>query len=206
MFLFRNSFPDIKSNVRFLHALPESISVDIYANDKLLYSNLSFAQISDYITVSPGKYDIKLFKAYTTDKPLLSETIEILPLSYSTININYENKVVSLFKLDDGELEANPLLSYVRFINLSPNSSNMSLSLPDGPLLFDEIPYLEPTDYYPVSPGIYNFVVSDKNNFSKFISNIELDKNMFITIYIVGLFNDTPRIGYILTKDAYRKK
>ncbi|WP_061302040.1 DUF4397 domain-containing protein [Clostridium botulinum] len=205
MFLFRNSFPDIKSKIRFLHAVPESINVDIYANDKLLYSNLTFAQISNYISISPGKYDVKLFKAYTHDKPLLSETIEILPLSYSTININYEDKVISLFKLDDGEAEFNPLLSYVRFINLSPNSSNMSLSLPDGPLLFNEIPYLETTDYYPVSPGIYNFVVSDKNNFSKFISNIELEKNMFITIYIVGRSNDTPRIGYILTKDDYKE-
>ncbi|MDR5586584.1 MULTISPECIES: DUF4397 domain-containing protein [Clostridium] len=206
MFLFRNSLPDIESNVRFIHAIPESLSVDIYANDKPLYSNISFGEVSNYINIAPGKYDIKLYKAYTYDTPLISKTIEILPLSYSTINITYENKEVAFFKLDDGEFEANPLLSYVRFINLSPNLSGISLSLPDGPLLFDEIPYLETTDYYPVSPGIYNFVVSDKNNFSKFISNINLEKNMFITIYIVGIFNDTPRIGYILTKDAYRQK
>ncbi|AOR22858.1 DUF4397 domain-containing protein [Clostridium taeniosporum] len=205
MFLFRNSFPDIKSNIRFLHAVPESISVDIYANGNLIYSNLSFGEISNYIDMAPGKYNIKLYKAYTYDDPLLSETIEVLPLSSSTININYEDNEVSLLKLDDGESEANPLLSYVRFINLSPNSFNLSLSLPNGPILFDETPYLEITDYYPVSPGIYNFVVSDKNNFSKFISNIDLGKNVFITIYIVGLLNDTPRIGYVLTKDVYKK-
>lgn len=205
MFLFRNSFPDIKSKIRFLHAIPDSINVDIYANDSLLYSNLAFGQITNYITISPGKYNIKLYKAFTNDVPILSQELEITPLSNSTININYDGKKLSLLKLEDAETEYNPSLSYVRFINLSPNSSSLSLALPNGPFLFDEIPYLDTTEYYPVSPGIYNFAISDKNNFNNFISNIDLKKDMFITIYILGLLNNSPRIGYILAKDEHKK-
>ena len=48
-------------------------------------------------------------------------------------------------------------------------------------------------------------VVSDDGSFAKYISNIRLRKAQFITIYIIGLFNKRPQIGYVLVQDDTMK-
>ena len=99
----------------------------------------------------------------------------------------------------------NPFLSYVRFINLAPTAPLLSLRLPDDRVLFNETSYLETNNYYPTSPGVYNFIVSTSDgNFSKYISDIHLTPNLYITIYMIGLYDKTPPLGYILVKDGLK--
>lgn len=203
MILFRESLPNLTSRIRFLHAAPDAPNIDIYANGKLLYSDLKFGSVTNYLDISPGKYDVQLYKSGTYDSPLISESIDILPNNILTLNITYENNEISFFTIDDTEPKSNPLLSYIRFMNLSPNAPLLSLSLPEGKVLFDEVEYLETTDYYPLSPGIYNFTVTAANGtFEKFISDVNMTENLLITIYIIGLIKGTPQLGYILVKDG----
>ena len=206
MFLFRDSLPTIKGYVRFIHATPDAPSIDIYLNDRLVYSNLSFANITNYIAITPETYSVKLVKAGTNEKPLITESLQITPNSASTINITFENNEIAFFTMDDTTTTSNSLLSYVRFINLAPTSPLLSLSIPNGEVLFNEASYLETNDYYPLSPGIYNFIVSTADgNFEKYISDLKLKKNLFITIYMIGLYNKKPPLGYILVKDGVSK-
>ena len=80
----------------------------------------------------------------------------------------------------------------------------LSLALPNGVTLFNQAEYLETTGYYPLSAGIYNFEVllGSSQVTTKFIKNITLDVSRFYTIYIIGLFNDKPPIGYLFVDDA----
>lgn len=203
MILFRESLPKLDGKIRFLHAIPNAPNVDIYGNGKLLYSNLAFGTITDYLELSPQKYDVQLYKSGTSDNPLISESIEILPNSISTLNVTYENDEISFFTVDDGETNTNPLLSHVRFINLSPTAPLLSLRLPEGLVLFDNAEYLETNAYYPLSPGIYNFIVTSSDGaLDKFISNVNMTEGLFVTIYIIGLYKGNPQLGYILVKDS----
>ena len=88
-------------------------------------------------------------------------------------------------------------------INLSPNSPLLSLSLPNNIELFNSVEYLETTGYYMLSSGIYNLqvTVASDQSITKYIKNISLYNGNFYTIYIIGLFNDTPQLGYLLTVD-----
>ncbi|WP_244834757.1 DUF4397 domain-containing protein [Clostridium sp. BJN0001] len=191
------------SNIRFLNALPSDFNVDIYANGKEIFNNLSFPKVTDYIEFTPGFYKFQLYKSSQFDSPLLTENISLLQNSVTTIVIAYEDDKVSFFLLDDTSLNKNPLLAHVRFMNFSKNAPILTLSLPDGITLFEDTSYLETTDYYPLSAGIYNFMVSSSNSsFVRYISDINLKKKDFITIYIVGLFNRMPRIGYVLLNDG----
>lgn len=206
MILFRESLPNLTGKIRFLHATPNAPNIDIYGNGKLLHSNLAFGSVTDYLELSSQKYDIQLYKSGTYDNPLISESIDVLPNSILTLNITYENNEISFFTIDDIEPKSNPVLSYVRFINLSPTAPLLSLSLPEGRVLFNEAEYLETNDYYPLSPGIYDFTVTAANGtFEKFISDVNMTENLFITIYIIGLIQGTPKLGYILVKDGTNK-
>ena len=202
MFLFRDSLPKIKGHVKFIHAIPDAPSVDVYFDDKLIFTDLSFGNATNYIAIAPKTYSVKLFVSGTTNNPLITESLQVGPDSVSTINITYENNEIAFFSVDDTNVMSNPFLSYVRFINMASTAPLLSLSLPDGRVLFNETSYLETNDYYPISPGIYNFIVSTADGeFSKYISNLKLDKNVFITIYIIGLYRKRPPLGYILVRD-----
>ena len=202
MFLFRESLPKIKGYVRFIHAIPDAPSVDIYFDDKLIFTGLSFGNVTNYIAITPQTYSVRLFVSGTHDNPLITESVQIAPNSMTTINITYENNEIAFFSIDDTHTMSNSLLSYVRFINVAPTAPLLSLSLPDGRVLFNQTSYLETNDYYPTSPGIYNCIVSTSDvNISKYISNVKLDKNMFITIYMIGLYKKKPPLGYILVRD-----
>ena len=54
-----------------------------------------------------------------------------------------------------------------------------------------------------ISSGIYNLqvTIASDESVKKYINNISFDNGNFYTIYIIGLFNDTPKLGYLLTVD-----
>lgn len=208
MYMFRDSLPRMNGYVRFLHAIPDAPSIDIYANGKLLYSNLSFGKITDYISVPPDTYTIRLFKTGTTATDLFSDSTEITPNSISTVAVTYENNEIAYFTVDDSHIpESNPLLSFIRFINLAPTAPLLSLSLPNNIVFFNQASYLETNDYYPTSPGIYDFIVSSSDgDFDKYISDVNMTKNSFFTIYIIGLYKSSPPLGYILVRDGVTQR
>lgn len=200
---FKSSLPNVDSNIRFLHAVAKAPAVDVYVNGTLLSSNLNFGKISDYTKLTPGEYELLIYKAGIYDTPLLSETVQLYPKSNYTICITTLSNDLYFFKLKDDNIPSKTTQSFLRFINLSPNSPLLSLNLTNNTTLFSGAEYLETTGYYQLSSGIYNFKVVSaySDQLSKFIKNLTLDDGKFYTIYIIGLFNDKPPIGYLFVED-----
>ena len=201
---FSKSLPRVDTSVRILHAVPNAPNVDVYLNGSLLTSNLSFGQISKYTIFSPGEYEFQLFPTGTYDKPLLSQTIQLIANANYTVSIVTLSNDLYLFRLKDDNIPATKSQAFLRFINLSSNAPLLSLALPNGITLFNQAEYLETTGYYPLSAGIYNFEVllGSSQVTTKFIKNITLDGGRFYSIYIIGVFNDKPPLGYLLFDDA----
>ena len=201
---FSKSLPRVETSVRILHAVPNAPNVDVYLNGSLLTSNLAFGKISKYSVFSPGEYEFQLFPTGTYDKPLLSQTVQLIANANYTVSIVTLSNDLYLFRLKDSNIPATKSQASLRFINLSSNAPLLSLALPNGVTLFNQAEYLETTGYYPLSAGIYNFEVllGSSQVTTKFIKNITLDGGKFYTIYIIGLFNDKPPLGYLLVDDA----
>ena len=201
---FSKSLPRIETCVRILHAVPNAPNVDIYLNGSLIASNLAFGKISKYMQISPGEYEFQLYPTGTYDKPLLSQNIQLISNSNYTVSIVTLANNLFLFRLKDDNVPSSKSQSLLRFINLSSNAPLLSLALPNGVTLFNEAEYLETTGYYQLSPGIYNFeiLLGSSQITTKYINNITLDGGKFYTIYIIGLFNDKPPLGYLFVDDA----
>lgn len=201
---FSKSLPRIETSVRILHAVPNAPNVDIYLNGSLIASNLAFGKISEYMQISPGEYEFRLYPTGTYDKPLLSQNIQLISNSNYTVSIVTLANNLFLFRLKDDNVPSSKSQSLLRFINLSSNAPLLSLALPNGVTLFNEAEYLETTGYYQLSPGIYNFeiLLGSSQITTKYINNITLDGGKFYTIYIIGLFNDKPPLGYLFVDDA----
>lgn len=205
MFLFRDSLPKLNGHVRIIHAVPDAPTVDIYLNKSLLFRGIKFGNVTNYINVLPNTYKIEIYPAGTHNKPLITEDFQLATNSVSTIIVTYENNEIAFFTIDDTHADTNPFLSFVRFINVAPMAPLLSLSLPDNRVLFNQTSYLETNNYYPTSSGIYNFIVSSADgDYSKYISNVNLTADMFITIYVIGLYDKNPPLGYILVTDGIK--
>lgn len=201
---FSKSLPRVETSVRILHAVPKGPNVDVYVNGSLLTSNLAFGKISKYTVLSPGEYEFQLFRAGTYDKPLLTQTVQLLANANYTVSIVTLANALYLFRLKDDNVPITRAQAFLRFINLSSNAPLLSLALPNVVTLFNEAEYLETTGYYQLSAGIYNFdvLLGSSQITTKYIKNITLDGGKFYTIYIIGLFNDKPPLGYLFVDDA----
>ncbi|MBS6042526.1 MAG: DUF4397 domain-containing protein [Clostridium baratii] len=202
--MFRESLPNLSSKVRFINAVPGTPNIDIYTGGNLLKSNLAFGTISEYIDFAPGDYVIDIYPSGTYDTAIFSGTLTIIPNSYSTASLITNNSELSFFVLRDTASKASLDISFLRFINLSPTSPLLSLSIRNRETLFDSVEYLETTGYYPLSPGIYNFTLSlsGATSISRTLSNVSLIPGEFETLYVVGVLNGEPEVGYILTRDG----
>ena len=196
--------PNLQSKIRFLHAVPSMQAVDVYLSGTLIGKNLSFSDISCYENISPGNYEIQLYKTGTYDNPLMSREIDILPNTNLTVNLVTLNGQLNVLTLNDATSKEDLKSSFLRFINLSPNSPLITLSLSNDISLFSNVEYLETTGYYTLSPAIYNFKVSFPSlaGLYKFISEKTLSNGKFYTIYIIGLLNKQPELGYIMVEDG----
>lgn len=201
---FSKSLPQIEPSVRILHAVPNAPNVDVYLNGSLITSNLAFGKISKYSQLLSGEYEFQLFKAGTYVKPLLSQNIQLIANANYTVSIVTLSNNLYLFRLKDDNVPINKSKSFLRFINLSSNAPLLTLGLPNGIILFNQAEYLETTGYYQLSPGIYNFeiLLGASESPTKYIKNITLDGGKFYTIYIMGLFNGKPPLGYLFVDDA----
>lgn len=207
MFSFNNSLPNLKANIRFLNAAAGGPSLDIYANGNLLSKNIGFSNISNYNELSPGNYKVEMFNTGTYDNPLFSETLTLTPNSVLTLCLILDESNIETLKINDSYTGKNPSDTNIRFINLSPNAPLLSLSLPNGTTLFNGVEYLETTNYYQLSPGIYDFLLTATNDasFRRFIRNLDLRSDLLHTIYIIGLTDISPQLGYLYVKDGVNK-
>lgn len=203
--MFRASLPNLTSQLRILHAAAGAPNIDIYANGKMIVNNLSFSDITNYITVEPDNYKIEVYESGKKDTPISSEDIVLLPQTYTTSSMVLDEGSLVTFTLIDGKVTKNTKAANLRFINLSTDSNLISLKLPNGKTLFNDVEYLETTNYYELSAGNYDFILSiqESSNYStnKIINNLSLASNKFYTLYIIGLLDGNPQIGYLLTTD-----
>ncbi len=202
--LFRQNLPNLQSKIRFLHGVPSAPNVDIYLSGMLMGRDLAFSDITCYENIAPGNYEIQLYKSGSYDKPLITRNIDILPNSSSTVSIVTLGGGITFFTLNDANVQGNITSCFLRFIHLSPNAPLISLSLSNETILFGSVEYLETTGYYPLSPAIYDFRVSFSSlaGLYKYINDKKLENGKFYTIYIIGLLNRNPRLGYLLVEDG----
>jgi len=203
--LFRNNLPEVKSKIRFLNASSLNTGIQIYVDENLIVESMNFSDITDYKMISPGIHIIKVYLKENPEKPTLEKMIDVAPNSNYTVSIVDVKEALDNLILKDGTEDKTKINSHLRFINLSKNAPLMSLSLLNDIVLFDNVEYLETTNYYDLSSAIYNFKITflDNTIIAKTISNKLLENGKFYTIYVLGLLNGNPPMGYLMVEDQY---
>lgn len=199
---FRARVP--QAHIRILHASPDTPAVDVYANGKPLVRRLRFKEFTEYLSVPPGRYNIRVYPAGTTQKPIVNTNFEIMDSRIYTVAAIGKMPEVSLMAISDPRRMIPGGKVLLRFSHLSPDAPAVDVALKYGTNLFRNIQYKQTTQYLETAPGMYNFVIkltgTDKQVL--YVPNIHLRPNRMYTIYAVGLASGAPPLQALIALDG----
>ena len=199
----RQSTPPV-SYIRFLNASPNSPAVDVYLNERLVFRNLSYKSFSNYINIPYGTYNIRVFSAESTENPIIEQSLPISAEKIFTIAMVNHYPNVSLLPIEDIRRPKIPNRAFIRFINLTPDSTSLDLVLPNGNVLFPNVAYKEVSQYIPVNPGVYTLEINNSSSHERVlhVPNVRLTPNRFYSIYSVGNLSGSPEIQVLIPLDG----
>jgi len=191
------------SKIRVFHAVPNAPAVDVYANDNIIVKNLPYKEVSSYIPVPSGNYNIKVYPTGTKSNPVIDTNVYIPEKSFYTIAAIGELPDISLYPIQEPVSANKSNMACVRFIHLSPNAPAVDVKLPDNSIVFNNIPYKGIANFTCVPSGTYTFKVTPTKTDDVVLTvpDVMLHPNTFYTIYAVGLVGETPSLEALLVPE-----
>lgn len=148
-----NQTQQMRSNasVRFVHTSPDAPAVDVYINNERIFTNISYKNISEYVQFPLGIYDVNIYLAGEETVPIIKQSLSLETNNYYTVGaINEVNNIQLMFWKDDENVPSSE--TKLRFMNLSPDSSNMDVAVQGGDVVFSNVAFKEVTDYLGLTP------------------------------------------------------
>jgi len=189
---------------RLLHASPDAPPVDVYLNNKSIGKNIRYREFTQYLPLVSGNYNLKIYPTGNTTSPLINLDLDVPLSKIFTVAVAGLAANVSLLSIPEPAVPMIPGKTYIRFIHLSPNAPNVNVKLPTGSTLFQDVEFKEYTNYTPINPGNYTFLVTPTtiNTPILAVPNIRLRPNKFYSIYVVGLVNEKPPLQALIPLDG----
>lgn len=188
------------SYVRVFHACPDAPAVDIYVNGGLAFKNLSFKLFSEYVQLPMGEYKIEIFPTGQKVTPVLTQNVGVSEKQVITIAAvgNFEDiQLVPYIEENADDFPVNE--SALRIIHLSPDAPAVDISI-DGRLVFEDVRFMDATDYVHIFSGAYNITINIANTNETILDlKLELKSQKVYTIYIVG---NPPALSTIQSLDG----
>lgn len=195
--------PTINSFIRVLHASPGTPAIDIYANGNLIFQNLAYNEISEYLPVGPGVMHIQVFAAGEESNPLIDTELNIPPSERITIAAIGTLPDISLLPILLSVQPAETLETLLRFTHLSPNAPRVDVTTTDGTVLVHDIGYTEVSNFETVASGTYSLQLRLANEEEVVLTSepLEFIPGYAYTVYAVGLAGEEPPLEIDYYKD-----
>lgn len=190
--------------VRVLHAVPDAPNVDVYANDTLIFDNIAYTDVTEYMPIPEGRYKITVYVTDTKNSPILNNMLTVNAGTYLTVGAVGMLDSIGLAGIVDADMMVMPDRSMVRFAHLSPNAPAVDITLPNGTVVFDDISFKQITPYLDMLPMEYSLQVrvAGTDQVVLTIPNIETEAGKFYTIYAIGLVEDEPLLEALVITDG----
>jgi hypothetical protein len=190
-----------KAYIRFFHALPNDppVAVDVYINKKLIVKNLKYEDFTPYLTAHAGTYIIEVYPTGNNLDQLLNIRIGLNAHEIATAAIIGTVSQIGLEVFSDYPQEIDESLSFMRFINLSPDKDEVNIYIDDTPVVY-ELGFTEITEYLSLFPGKHTMKVELSDSKKTIVShpNLMLKGGNFYSTYVVGFMNSTPLVEALI--------
>ncbi|MFC4776850.1 DUF4397 domain-containing protein [Paenibacillus sp. GCM10023252] len=205
MFGSAASAAEAKGWVRIVHASPDAPNVDVYVNGDAVLKDVPYKAASDYLSLAPGSYDVKVFAAGKNGEgdPVLSATLPVEAGKKVTVAAVNKVAAIELLVLND-DLSASEGKSKIRFVHASPDAPNVDLALKGGDVLVPNAAFKSASAYLEVDPAKYDLEARPAGtaDVALAIPGVELKPGTVYTAFAVGLAGGTPALEAWLLTDS----
>ncbi len=158
---------DNRGLVRAMHLSPDAPAVAVLVNGADSGVELAFTDVSDYLVVQAGTYDLAVSLPGTLDPVGNTLTVDVEPgKAYSALATGLltpvaANETFELRALEDETQAAPGNAVMVRVIHAAPDAPNVDI-LANNALLagLEDVPFFTASDYLSVPAGIYDLKVN----------------------------------------------
>jgi hypothetical protein len=182
-----NDEPQDASALNVVNASPGPLAINFFLDNNLVNGpGLSYGQESSYILAVSGnrKFDATQRGSFNS---LIADTLSLEPDKYYSIFITGENTALSTLLTEDDLSDPASGKAKLRFINLSPNGGNISLTLQDGTVIFPGQSYKTASSFNSIDPGAHMFQLRGTDGTVEHEASLDVVAGKTYTIWAGGL-------------------
>jgi len=190
------------SFVRIIHASPFVGTADVFVDGSKLLSSFAFGAVTDYATIPPGPHKVQIaLVGKGIGASALTETLSVNPgFAYTVAAIGTQASNLSLQVFVDNNVLASGTTKF-RVYQLSPDAGSMTVAA-GGQTLVNGISYQNASNYLVIPAGAYTFDANSPVNNATLSTSATLDANKVSSLFVVGMFNGTPKSALVTAQAA----
>ena len=192
-----------EARVRVLHASPDAPAVDVLVDDVVAIEDLSFGNVTSYVSLPTGTYSVKVRPANSTEPDVISTSLSLVGgRDYTIAAVNPLASIEAQVYQDRNFLGRDDK-SKLRAIHLSPGAPAVDVALKGGPVILSNLSYKNASEYLRLDPGTYDLEirVAGTDTVVLDIPGVILDASKVYQVYAVGLVGGSPEFGVRLSVD-----
>lgn len=196
------AFADSPAFVRIIHASPAVATADVFLDGKKILSDFGFGSITGYVSIPPGPHKVQIsLLGKGVGAAALTQTLSVSPgVAYTVAATGDTSSDLALqVFVDNNQLASGA--TKVRFYHLSPGTGAVNIST-GGKEVVQGLTYKQASDYLTFQPAAYTFNANITQPSSQMPVSVTLKANTVTSIFAVGVFNGTPKIGFVSSEVA----
>ena len=158
------------SAVRFINAAVGCGPVSITVNDNTASSYLDYSNMTDYQYVTGGYANV-VVRSSNTNRVINRTNFQVEDGGVYTIALVNSADGVALFLIEDTSCSKSIYNSCLRVVNLTNRSPALDVMMTNGRTLFDNVRFLDVTEYQQFAAGTYSFTVSTSGSCGAYTAN-----------------------------------
>lgn len=151
--------PEADASLRVAHLSPDAPNVDVYLDGEAVLEDVPYRDVSDYLEVASGSYDVMITAAGDMETVVFDESLEVPSGEFTVAAVGElaeENEPFAVEVYED-DISDPGEDARIRLVHAAPDAPNVDVTA-DGDVLFEDVPF-GAAGAVEVPPGEYELEV-----------------------------------------------
>lgn len=190
------------SFVRIIHASPDIGTADVFVDGAKLLSSFQFGAVTGYVSVPAGPHKVQIaLVGKGIGGSVITQTLAVSPGFAYTVAATGTNATGLALKVFIDNNLLLPGTDKFRVYQLSPDGDAVTVAT-GGKTVLSGLGYKNASNYLSMSVGGYAFDVTSPTNNATLSLSATLSANTVTSIFVVGLFNGSPKVQLVSAQVA----
>ncbi len=181
------------ARVRVVHASPDAPAVDVWVEGSVIFENVEFEEISEFVEVPAGTYNVQVVPAGATEPVVIEADLDLAAaFDYTVVATDFLANITPIIMTADGSTPSSGN-AFLRFLHASPDAPAVNIAVADGgPVLISNVGFQQGSAYEEVPAGTYDLEVRVAGTPDVVLSlpGVSIADGDVVTAYATGLVAD----------------